>query len=499
MQNNRKIKILHLEDSPFDAELIHGLIETAEMEAEIELVENKEDFESALGKNNYDVIIVDFMLPGFNAFGALGVVKKVAPHSPVICVSGAIGEETAIDVLKAGAVDYVLKDRLARLPSAITAAYDLSKEKRMRLIFEEENRTLSRALHQSPILISVTDRKGKIQFVNRKVTEFTGFKYGALVGQDISILAANSAGQAVIEEMWGTLLKGNEFRGELIGKKSDGSVFDASLVASSVVDEKGELAYYLFGMEDITNRKELEKNLLLEKEKAEVANRLKDAFISNLSHEIRTPLNGILGMAGIIEETYKPYCDREHEGYLMAMEKSVKRLIKTVEMLLSISKLQAGDYPDKPEQFSIGYLLENLLFDLTDLATEKGLHITTSIDPAYPVVTADIEAIKDVFTYIIDNAIKYTREGGIEVSTGTDKSGSVYARVKDTGVGISEEFKKELFLPFRQQETGLGRPFEGLGLGLPISKKLLELNGCSIEIESSVGVGTSVTVKFNRT
>ncbi len=498
MQNNSKIKLLHLEDSPLDAELIQGLIETAEIEAELQLVGNKEEFECALSKDNYDVIIVDFMLPGFNAFGALGVVRAVAPLTPVICVSGAIGEETAIEVLKAGAVDYVLKDRLARLPSAITAAYDLSKERRMRLVFEEENRTLSRALHQSPILISVTDRNGKIQFVNKKVTEFTGFKFADLVGRDISILAAGTEDHAVIEEMWHILLKGNEFRGELMGRKSDGSVFDASLVASSVVDEKGELTYYLFGMEDITNRKELEKNLLLEKERAEVANKLKDAFISNLSHEIRTPLNGILGMASIIEETYKPYCDGEHQGYITAMEKSVKRLITTVEMLLSISKLQAGDYPYKPEQFSIGYLLENLLLDFTGIATEKGLHITTSIDPGYPMVTADIEAIKDVFSYIIDNAIKYTREGGIEISTGIDKVGSVYARVKDTGVGISEEFKRELFLPFRQQENGLGRPFEGLGLGLPISKKLLELNGCSIEIESAVGVGTSVTVRFNR-
>ena len=499
MSNNSKIKILHLEDSPLDAELIHGLIETAELKVELELVGNKEEFETSLSKNNYDVIIVDFMLPGFNAFGALGIVKKVAPQTPVICVSGAIGEETAVEVLKAGAIDYVLKDRLARLPSAITAAYDLSKERRMRLVFEEENRTLSRALHQSPILISVTNRNGKIQFVNKKVTEFTGYRYSELVGRDISIFAAGSIDLAIIGEMWRTLLTGNEFRGELTVRKCDGSLFDASLVASSVVDEKGELAYYLFGMEDITIRKELEKNLLLEKEKAEIANKLKDAFISNLSHEIRTPLNGILGMAGIIEETYKPFCVGDHEGYLAAMEKSVKRLIKTVEMLISISKLQAGDYPYNPEYLSIGYLLENLLIDFAEVANEKGLEISESIDQTYPVVNADIEAIKDVFTYLIDNAIKYTRVGVIEVSTGTDSNGSVYARVKDTGIGISEDFKKEMFLPFRQQETGLGRPFEGLGLGLPISKKLLDLNGCSIEIESTVGVGTSVTVRFKRT
>lgn len=497
MATENIIKILHLEDSPVDAELIRELILETGMKAEIELAEDRQQFETALKRGaDYDLIITDFMLPRFNSFGALEVVRELCPHVPVICVSGAIGEETAIEVLKAGAVDYVLKDRLARLPTAIKRAIEVSRERRMRLVAEEENRTLSRALHQSPVLILVTGKDHRIKFVNRKVIQFTGYTFHNLVGREISVFAAGDASKQTFVKMQESIDKGGEFRSEFKGVKRNGDEFDASLIASPVLNEQGEVAYYLISIEDITPRKELEKKLVHEKEKAEAASRLKDAFISNLSHEIRTPLNGIIGMASIIEETFGPLSPGDNGGYFDSMEKSVRRLIKTVEMLLSISKVQLGDYPYHPEEFSLKYLLENVVSEFNEIADEKRLEIRTNFNAADPVVTADMEAMKDVFGYLLDNAIKYTKTGFIEISTGMDGDGIPFARVKDTGVGISEDYQKDLFSPFRQQESGIGRPFEGLGLGLPISKKLLDMNGCAIEVDSSTGKGTAITIRF---
>lgn len=286
--------------------------------------------------------------------------------------------------------------------------------------------------------------------------------------------------------------------GEISGHEVQRDCHDGSrryyrLNATAARDQDGAVTFYEGTLEDITERKEYEAALRKAKDAAEQANRAKSVFLANMSHEIRTPLTGIIGFTSHLAERVG---EREKK-YVQLIERSGQRLMDTLEAILTLAKLEADRLSVSGEPLVLAEEVEEILNLFDERAREKNLNLSISVEPDARYAKAELDrgALSSIIQNLIGNAIKFTEEGEIEVSVGVDGS-RVFVRVRDTGIGMSEDFLDDLFDPFKQESTGLSRSHEGSGLGLSISKGLTEKMGGTIEVESTKGEGSTFTISF---
>ncbi len=262
---NQLIHILHLEDDLVDAELIREKIKSVGLVCKIVHVQTREEFEAALRQGGHDIILADFRLPRFDGMAALRLAQKMCPDIPFIFVSGTMGEEAVIEGLTEGATDYVLKQRLSRLATAIPRALQEAENWRARKRAEEELRKLSRAVEQSASTIIITDTQGYIEYANPRFTEVTGYTPEEATGQHTRFLGS---GYTPIEEytrLWETITSGKEWHGEFLNVKKSGKLYWESASITPIRNADGVIAHFLAVKEDITERKhaEAERDKLL--------------------------------------------------------------------------------------------------------------------------------------------------------------------------------------------------------------------------------------------
>lgn len=242
---------------------------------------------------------------------------------------------------------------------------------------------------------------------------------------------------------------------------------------------------------DITVKKAYEIGLEKAKEKAEEANRLKSNFLSNISHEIRTPLNGILGITENI--LIQKNEDSGLVSQLEIIQESGERLLSTINSILDLSKLEAKKMEVIYRETNINDLLAKILLPLKEMAVRKGLLLSTKYETQPLIGLIDQRFFEMILNNLIGNAIKYSNKGMISVKLRGNPD-QIELEVTDNGIGMSEEFQKVLFIPFEQESSGYGRNFEGTGLGLTITKNLVDILGGEIFIESVKNQGTKVKV-----
>ena len=238
----------------------------------------------------------------------------------------------------------------------------------------------------------------------------------------------------------------------------------------------------------------LNENLIVAKERAEESDRLKSAFLANMSHEIRTPLNSIIGFSELMTDPdYEP---QQQLQFAQVINTSGNNLLAIISDIMDISKIEAGQLNIAKRRMSVRLMITNIRNEFNFKIQEKGLElrIDEPDEEEELFIVSDENRLKQVLVNLVINAIKFTKEGFIEIGVKTVKN-IVQFYVKDTGIGIPEEFRDKIFERFRQVETALTRKYGGNGLGLPISKSLIELLGGNIWIESEVGVGS--TFYFN--
>lgn len=250
---------------------------------------------------------------------------------------------------------------------------------------------------------------------------------------------------------------------------------------------------------DISDRKRFETELMQAKVKAEEMNRLKSAFLSNISHELRTPLTGILGFASILETEL----DGEQLEMAQSITKSGQRLLDTMESVIDLALMESNKIDVEPTQVVVSEVLQQVVRMLTGLAFEKNLRIKIIARNEPEFIETDRRLLAQVLHNIISNAIKFTEKGGVQITIdqsidqiGPERSPVVLIHVKDTGIGISEEFLPYIFDEFKQESSGNTRKYEGTGLGLSIAKRMIGLLNGVISVQSKINSGSIFTVKL---
>lgn len=606
-------RILLVEDELNDAELNIREIKKVLPDTVFQRVDDRNSFIRMIENFNPDIILSDYNMPVFDGLSALRIANEMCPLTPFIVVTGSINEDTAVECMKAGATDYVLKDSLKRLGSAVISAIKQRNLKKQRIEDEESlirerkllrtlidnlpvtiyvkdaecrkiiankadlevigvesekdiigktdletfghdigergylddkrvidsgipvlNREedfydndgnqkwlltskipitdekgqpmglvgigrditeqklaqakilkLSKGIEQSPSTIIITDLNGTIEYVNPQFCISTGYTEEEALGQNPRFIKSGTTDIQIYADLWETIASGGVWRGEIQNRRKDGFLYWESATITGIKNEKGIITNYIAIKEDITERKKMQSELIASKEKAEESDRLKSAFLANMSHEIRTPLNSIIGFSELLGDP--DFDEEQKQEFIQAIVMNGNSLLAIISDIMDFSMLESRQMKIRIEPIFAERLLNDLYNDFNKQASAKGLNLRID-KPMHGkdiLLESDLYRIKQVFNNLISNSIKFTETGYIEIGYRIVNE-FVEFKVKDTGIGILPEYHQTIFERFRQLDTAKTRKYGGNGLGLAISKNLVELLGGRIWVESEI-------------
>ena len=359
---------------------------------------------------------------------------------------------------------------------------------------EIQIKTLSTALEQSPSMIVITNKIGKIEYINTKFKVFLQYTTDEILGKYPRIFNPKHHTKESYHKMWETLQAGLVWQSEFRNRKKDLTEFWENVTISPLIGPDGLTSNYIIINEDITDKKQMISDLIEAKEKAEESDRLKSAFLANMSHEIRTPMNGILGFAGLLEDP--GLSGDEQREYIDIIEKSGARMLNIINEIVDISRIESGLIEVTNSETNIDEQIEDV-YDLLYLEAEsKGIKLAFKNSSPKPktVIKTDREKLYAILINLVKNAIKYTDNGSVEFGYTVE---TVYAPslltfyVKDTGIGIPINRQRAIFERFIQADILDVQARQGAGLGLSIAKAYVEMMGGKIWVESELGKGST--------
>ena len=367
---------------------------------------------------------------------------------------------------------------------------------------ETQMRRLATVVEATPDFVGIADAAKQILYLNRAFCEALG-RWPDREPLSITDCQSESSLQAVLGEGLPTAERGNVWRGETEFRFQDGRLIPVSQLILAHRDAEGSLEFYATIMRDISERKQLEETLRRHSQQLSEANhelarasRLKDEFLANMSHELRTPLNGILGISeSLHEEVYGPLTPRQHRA-ILDVEDCGRHLLDLINDILDVAKIEAGKVELELGSLDVEQVCQASHRLIKEAALKKQISVAVVIDRSLRQLVADQRRLKQILVNLLSNAVKFTPQGG---KIGLDVVGDRVKRevrftVWDTGIGISPADQTRLFQPFLQLDSGLSRHYEGTGLGLVLVKRLTEMHGGALHIESEVGKGSRFTV-----
>lgn len=481
------MRLLIVEDDENDRVLIERVLNKSDIVYDSLCVDNRDGFILQLDAFRPDLILCDYSIPHFGALDALKLLGERASQIPVIIVTGALSDELAVECLKNGAIDYVLKDKIVRLPSAIKLAIQLVESRRERLEAELRLRAsemqLKTVTDVLPASLTYFRNNFEFEFSNKISDDWFGKK---IAGEHVRTVLGQNVYEK-IENARPSLARGEQlnFESLLNGKKSKRFI---NIIIVPDFESPAVIKGFVCLITDITDRKIYENELKDAKKAADEANSAKTQFLANMSHEIRTPLNVIMGLSELLISD--PEADPEERTlWLKKIVRNSEHLKKVIDEILDLSKIEAGKIQIQRQRFSVNELVAQLKSILWLLAREKSIELKFEITGSIPeFIHSDPVKLRHILLNVLDNAIKFSSNGPIifnaKLGTLNSKPHMIFL-IKDLGIGMTEDQAVHLFEPFTQVDNSMTRRFGGTGLGLALARQLARALGGDVQLTAS--------------
>lgn len=518
------LRVLLVEDSVYDRDAFRRALKKGEIAVELVLCARAEDALQRLETEalTFDLVVSDHNLPGMSGLEFCQEVIRRHLPVPTVLLTGGGSEHLAVEALKSGVNDYVLKDveggYLSLLPVVLPEVVRQYRERRFRQQAEEALRAseeqFRHAFEYTAVGMALMSPAGQFLRVNRAWCDIVGYSEAqllALTMRDITHpddLALNL--ESIQRVMAGAQ---TSFRMEKRYLHQQGHVVWGYLSATLVRNAAGEPLHFISQLQDTTTRKQMEQELRqerallaervrerteeLSKANAELARavRLKDGFLAIMSHELRTPLNVVLGMSGaLLEGSYGDITDRQSRAVLR-IDENGRHLLSLITDILDLLEIGAGKWELERCPFAVEAMCQTCVRVLNQSIRQKHLNLSLSLDRAVTTLVADERRLKQMLVHLLSNAVKFTADGGeIGLSTkGLPDEPALAMTVWDTGIGMARDDMETLFLPFTQADSSLSRRYNGAGVGLSLVYHIVQMHGGSLLVESVVNEGSRFT------
>ncbi|MBU4263555.1 MAG: PAS domain S-box protein [Proteobacteria bacterium] len=527
---NSSMRILHLEDDFNDAELVRTALEEGGYRLDVACVETKADFIAALADNEYDIILADYMLPSFDGLSALAIAQEKTPEVPFIFVSGVMGEELAIDTLKNGATDYVLKQRMSRLAPAVCRALkeanELIKRNRAEQELKKYHEQLEELVRERTAELSSTIDQLKHEICERrraeKEREKTEEQFRLLVEgvMDYAIFMIDPAGRVLSWNEGAERIKGYR-ADEIFGRhfssfyteedvkqgkpanhlkiadeqgsyeedslmvRKDGSQFWANVVITALRDEAGRLRGFSKVIRDISERRRAEEKLRTTADELARSNAELTRFAAIVAHDLQEPLRVIDGFINLLARRYQGRLDEKADEFIGFTVEGVKRMQQLIKDLLEYSKV--GTRGTILETVDFSAAVDKAVLNLQAAVRDINAVITRD---SLPTLMANASLISRLFQNLIGNALKFHGKEPMQVHISAEqKENRWILSVRDNGIGIEPKYAETIFGMFQRLHTT--REYPGTGIGLAVCKRIVEHHGGEIWLESEPGKGST--------
>jgi signal transduction histidine kinase/DNA-binding response OmpR family regulator len=540
------LRVLLLEDSVLDTELIQSTLAESEIHCELIRVETRADFIAALQQQSVDLILADYSLPTFDGGSALQIARTTCPEVPFIFISGAIGEELAIETLKSGATDYVLKQRLERLAPSVRRALREAEDRLKRQQAEESLYQQSERLHilaevSQAFAETILDFESVLDTIVRRCAELLGDVCAIrLLSEDgrwlnpVAMYHTNPDAQVFVQAVLNTKQRSHEGlhaqvlqTGQVLlipsvsvdeleaatspKLRSFLSRFTISSILISPLRVRGRVIGTLEMVREQPNHPFTpEEQDLLQSladraalsidnarlyQESQQANRVKDQFLAVLSHELRSPLNPILGWTKLLRSRQFDEATTKHA--LEIIERNAKLQTQLIDDLLDVSRIMQGKLNLNVCSINLADVIKASLETVRLAADAKTIKLHTLFDPNVGVVAGDAGRLQQIVGNLLSNAVKFTGSGGrVEVRL-EQVDAQAQITVVDTGKGIQPHLLPHIFNYFWQADSSTTRSFGGLGLGLAVVRHLVELHGGTVWADSpGEDQGATFTVRL---
>jgi len=523
------LRVLLVEDSELDAKLIVRQLTNAGYEVESRRVDTEKEFREALNAATWDIAICDHTLPQFNAPTALSLLKDSGLEIPFIVVSGNIRTDVAVEMMRQGARDYLMKGDLARFVPAVERELQEQARRRdhrqselARQMAEESSRVSEqryRELYQTTtdIIFSIlVDESGKLLFehCNAPCERVMGLSSSRDEGRPLEEALPELVRCHCLDLVHACLKSGEVENCDCCMENGNETIYFHNTL-HPIKDAEGHIRKLIVVARDITERKrgeealrkahsDLERRVRERTAELTAANsrlreldRLKSEFLATMSHELRTPLNSIIGFTSLVKEEITGPLNEEQKKQLNMVYSASKHLLGLINDLLDVSRIEAGRLKLDTDPFDFCGVVAETIAQIKPLAMAKRLVIRPQL-PRGPIpMLGDRRRCLQVLINLTHNAVKFTEKGTVDVVIKTEDS-KLHVDVIDTGIGIKAEHMNQLFEAFRQIDGSARRSYEGTGLGLYLCRKLLHLMGGEITAHSVEGKGTRISFEMPR-
>ncbi len=495
-------KALIIDDNASDRKLALRQIKKLFPEFEYWEIIDETDFSEALKKQKFNLVVTDYRLRWTTGLDILHRIKQQIPDCPVIMFTGTGSEEIAVEAMKAGLDDYVIKSpqHYIRLAAAIRSAWQRWQQ---RQALDQIQQTYDRFFERIPLGLYRLNRAGEILEANPTLIKILGYERGEeLFKQNLGNYHLEPEVYHQWQQQLGQVEVNEDFQGQI--RNCQQELIWVSHKAIAVKDKKGKIIGYEGAISDITASKqaELERIRLLNeareaKDEAERLNRVKDEFLATLSHELRTPLNAIIGWmqllrSGTLNE------DQFNTG-LEVIERNANVQTQLIEDLLDVSRIICGTLKLDLQPINLISVILSSIDTISPTAKAKNIDINLRVNAQTIEVNGDKERLQQVFWNLLINAIKFTPiDGSVTIEGGEENNQLAFIRITDTGKGIPRDVLPHIFDRFRQAEQKSStRTKGGLGLGLAIVRHIVEMHGGRVMAQSEgIDQGSTFTVEL---